>query len=59
MRHFYHLPGHGKFTYPTPHLMHIYEGRTESHEQRFFACEMGTADEGEYGGRWNQLLCYP
>ena len=20
---------------------------------------MGTADEGEYGGRWNQLLCYP
>ena len=25
----------------------------------FFACEPGTADEGEYGGRWNQLLCYP
>ena len=25
----------------------------------FFACEMGTADEGECGGRWNQLLCYP
>jgi len=25
----------------------------------FFACELGTADEGEYGGRWNQLLCYP
>ena len=24
----------------------------------FFACELGTAD-GEYGGRWNQLLCYP
>ena len=36
-----------------------YEGRTESHEQRFFACELGTADEGECGGRWNQLLCYP
>ena len=25
----------------------------------YFACELGTADEGEYGGRWNQLLCYP
>ena len=25
----------------------------------FFACELGTADEGEYGARWNQLLCYP
>ena len=25
----------------------------------FFACELGKADEGEYGGRWNQLLCYP
>ena len=25
----------------------------------FFACELGTADEGECGGRWNQLLCYP
>ena len=36
-----------------------YEGRTESHEQLFFACELGTADEGEYRGRWNQLLCYP
>ena len=24
-----------------------------------FACKLGTADEGEYGGRWNQLLCYP
>jgi len=36
-----------------------YKGRTESHEQLFFACELGTADEGEYGGRWNQLLCYP
>ena len=35
-----------------------YEGRTESHEQLFFASELGTADEGEYGGRWNQLLCY-
>ena len=35
-----------------------YEGRTESHEQLFFACELGKADEGECGGRWNQLLCY-
>jgi len=24
----------------------------------FFAFKPGTADEGEYGGRWNQLLCY-
>ena len=24
-----------------------------------FACDLGTADEGECGGRWNQLLCYP
>ena len=31
----------------------IYEGRTKSHEQHFFACELGTADEGECGGRWN------
>jgi hypothetical protein len=23
----------------------------------FFACNLGTADEREYGGRWNQLLC--
>ena len=37
----------------------MYEARTESHEQRFFACELGTADEGECGDRWNQLLCYP
>ena len=37
----------------------FYEDRTESHEQLFFACELGTADEGECGGRWNQLLCYP
>ena len=36
-----------------------YEGRTESHEQLFCACELGTADEGECDGRWNQLLCYP
>jgi len=36
----------------------IYKGHTESHEQPFFACKPGTADEGEYGGRWNQLLCY-
>ena len=34
-------------------------GSTESHEQLFFARELGTADEGECGGRWNQLLCYP
>ena len=37
----------------------LYEGRTESHEQLFFACELVTADEGQCGGRWNQLLCYP
>ena len=36
-----------------------YEGRTENHEQLFFVCELGIADEGECGGRWNQLLCYP
>ena len=36
-----------------------YEDRTESHEQLFFACELGTADKRECGGRWNQLLCYP
>ena len=40
------------------HFLVIYEGRAESHEQLFFACELGTAD-GECGGRWNQLLCYP
>jgi len=34
-----------------------YEGHTEIHEQLFFACKPGTADKGEYGGRWNQLLC--
>jgi hypothetical protein len=38
---------------------YCYEDRTESHEQQFFACEMGTGDEGDYGGRLNQLLCYP
>ena len=36
-----------------------YEGRTESQEQLFFSYELGTAEEGECGGRWNQLLCYP
>ena len=36
-----------------------YEGRTESHEQPFFAIKPETADKGEYGGRWNQLLYYP
>ena len=25
----------------------------------FLHCKQGTADEGEYSGRWNQLLCYP
>ena len=56
--------------YFTRRFMHIhyntslesyYQGRTESHEQIFFyfACELGTADLGECGGRWNQLLCYP
>ena len=42
----------------TESIIVLYEGRTESHEQLFFASELGTADEGEYGGRWNQLLCY-
>ena len=42
------------------HFLLKYECRTESHEQLFFfACEMGTAEEEECGGRWNQLLCYP
>ena len=40
-------------------FIYNYEGRTESHEQLFFVCELGTVDEGECGGRWNQLLCYP
>jgi hypothetical protein len=38
-------------------MMMMYVGRTESHEQLFVACNLGTADEREYGGRWNQLLC--
>ena len=42
-----------------PTIAQLYEGRTESHEKLFFACELGTTDEGECGGRWNQLLCYP
>jgi len=25
----------------------------------FVACKPGTADEGVYSGKWNQLLCYP
>ena len=40
-------------------IQHKYECSTESHEQLFFPCELGTADKGECGGRWNQLLCYP
>ena len=32
-------------------VMGIYEGRTESHEQLFFACELETADEEDCGGR--------
>ena len=40
------------------HHYHYYGGRTDSHEQLCFACELGTAGEGECGGRWNQLLCY-
>ena len=43
----------------TAFILQFYEGRTESHEQLFFACELGKADEGECGARWNQLLCYP
>ena len=31
--------------------IYLYEGRTESHEQLFFAYELGTADEGECGRR--------
>ena len=34
----------------------MYEGRTESHEQLFFARELGTADEGERGGRWKAAV---
>jgi len=34
-----------------------YEGCTRRHEQLFFACKPGKADEGEYGSRWNKLLC--
>ena len=43
----------------SPVFVLLDDGRTESHEQLLFACELGTADEGECGGRWNQLLCYP
>ena len=42
-----------------PLKVFFYESRTESHKLLFFACELGIADEGECGGRWNQLLCYP
>jgi hypothetical protein len=38
-------------------LWGMYVGRTKSHEQPFFACNLGTADKREYGGRWNWLLC--
>ena len=41
------------------YLANTNEGRTESYEQLFFACELRIADEGECGGKWNQLLCYP
>ena len=34
----------------------MYEGHTENHEQLFYTCELETADEGECGGRWNQLV---
>ena len=40
-------------------VLQTYEGRTESHEQYFFACELGTADDGECDSRWNQMLYYP
>jgi len=52
------VQGH-RSAHPSIFYFMIYEGHTESHEQLFFASELGTADEGEYGGRWNQLLCYP
>ena len=56
-----HEEEHNVFSLPaaTQNISVYYEGRTESHEQHFFAGELGTADEGECGGRWNQLLCYP
>ena len=38
----------GKCTRAVPKVMNNF----------FFACELGTADEGECGGRWNQLLCH-
>jgi hypothetical protein len=40
-----------------PDLPKANKNRTESHEQLFFACNLGTTDEREYGDRWNQLLC--
>ena len=54
-----HIIGQQEFLAHFKTQCQIYEGRTESHEQQFFACELGTADEGEYCRRWNQLLCYP
>ena len=54
-----HLMQRLKMSIAIPSLLHTYEVYTKSHEQLFFACELGTADEGESGGRWNQLLCYP
>ena len=45
-------------TLPSVDISSKYEGRTESHEQLFFCMRTGKADEGECGGKWNQLLCY-
>ena len=54
-----HTHMHTHMHAPLCMCVHTYEGRTESHEQLFFACELGTADKGECGGGRNQLLCYP
>jgi len=37
----------GKGSIVHVHPKQSYAGRTESHEQLFFASELGTADEGE------------
>ena len=48
-----HTPKHIKHT-----ILHI-RGSYRKSWATFFACELGTAEEGECEGRWNQLLCYP
>jgi len=34
----------------------IWRSSRKSMNKHFFTCKSGTADEGEYGVRWNQLL---